>query len=243
MMLKNRFIKQLTSSFIDLLPIVVVVLVFQILVIRQPVPEMFSLIMGAFFVILGLTLFILGLQQSLFPLGESMAHAFARKGSVFWLMLFAFCIGFGASIAEPGLITISKEAARMASERNILPDSDAQRNQYALSLRFIIAFSIGLAVLLGVLKIIKGWPTYYFVLSGYTLVAIVSFFAPPEIIGFAFDAGGIATSTITVPLVIAIGVGLAAAIKGRHPITDGFGLIALAAVTSTVFVLLFGILR
>lgn len=242
-MFKNRFSKQLISSFCDLLPILSVVLVFQILVIQQPIPDVLRLLAGAFFVVIGLTLFVLGLEQSLFPLGESMAHAFARKGSLFWLLLFAFCLGFSAAIAEPGLIAVSDEAAKIASQGGILDDTDAARANYALGLRLTVAVAIGLAVLLGAIKIIRGWPAYGLILCGYLAIALLTPFAPAYIVGIAYDAGGIATSTITVPLVTALGVGLASSIKGRNPITDGFGLIAFAALLPMIFVILYGLAR
>jgi len=242
-MFKNRFSKQLFSSFRDLLPILVVVLVFQVLVIQQPVPDALRLLAGAFCVVIGLTLFVLGLEQSLFPLGESMANAFARKGSLFWLLLFAFCLGFSAAIAEPGLIAISEEAAKIASQGHILADTDADRSRYALGLRLTVATAIGFAVLLGAVKIIRGWPAYGLVLSSYLAIALFTPFVPAYIVGIAYDAGGIATSTITVPLVTALGVGLSSSIKGRNPITDGFGLIAFAALLPIIFVMFYGLLR
>lgn len=242
-MLKNRFIKQLLNSFIDLLPILVVVLIFQILVIQQPIPDVLRLMLGTLCIIIGLTLFVLGLEQSLFPLGEAMARAFARKGNLFWLLLFAFCLGFGAAIAEPGLTAISNEAAKIAGQGGMLADTDTARGDYALGLRLTVALAVGLALLLGVLRIIRGWPSYYLVLGGYGGVVVVTPFAPAEIVGIAYDSGGIVTSTITVPLVTALGVGLATAIKGRNPITDGFGLVAFAALTPMVFVMVYGILQ
>ncbi len=127
-MLRNRFIKQLFSSFLDLAPILAVVLIFQILIIGQPVPDVVNLIIGTLFVILGLTLFIQGLEQSLFPLGESMAYAFARKGSLFWLLTFAFCLGFGTTVAEPALIAIAEEAANIASKGGLIEQTDAAKD-------------------------------------------------------------------------------------------------------------------
>ncbi len=242
-MLKNRFIKQLVNSFLDLLPILAVVVVFQVLVIRQPIPDVFQLTLGMLFVVIGLTLFVLGLEQSLFPLGESMAHAFARKGSVFWLLSFAFCLGFGAAIAEPALIAMSTEAAKIASQGDSLADTDAARAGYAMGLRLIVALAIGFAIVLGVFRIICGWPLYYLIIGSYAAIALITPFAPADIIGIAYDVGGIATSTITVPLVTALGVGLAASIKGRNPIADGFGLVAFAALVPTIFVMLYGIVR
>ncbi|MFI3158371.1 MAG: DUF1538 domain-containing protein [Methylococcaceae bacterium] len=239
-MLKNPFIKQLFSSFLDLVPILAVVLVFQVLVIRQPVPDVGSLIAGTVFVILGLTLFIQGLEQSLFPVGESMAYAFARKGSLFWLLAFAFCLGFGAAVAEPGLISVAEKAATIASNGNRIEQTDAAKAGYALGLRIAVATSIGLAILVGVLRIIRGWPVYYPVVFGYVCIAVMTPFAPTEIIGIAYDSGGIATSSITVPLVIVLGVGLATAIKGRNQLTDGFGLMVFATLMATIFVMAYG---
>ncbi|MDD5277586.1 MAG: DUF1538 domain-containing protein [Methylovulum sp.] len=242
-MLKNRFIKQLFNSFLDLLPILAVVVIFQVLIIRQPIPDVLQLTLGMLFVVIGLTLFVLGLEQSLFPLGESMAHAFARKGSVFWLLSFAFCLGFGAAIAEPALIAMSTEAAKIASQGDNLADTDTARAGYAMGLRLIVALAIGFAIVLGVFRIICGWPLYYLIIGSYAAIALITPFAPADIIGIAYDVGGIATSTITVPLVTALGVGLAASIKGRNPIADGFGLVAFAALVPTIFVMLYGIVR
>lgn len=241
-MLKNAFIKQLFSSCLDLVPILAVVLVFQVLVIRQPIPDVGNLIVGTLFVVLGLTLFIQGLEQSLFPIGESMAYAFARKGSVFWLLLFAFCLGFGTTVAEPALIAVAQEAANIAGKANIIESSEEAINNYALGLRLTVALSVGFAILIGVLRIIRGWPLYYLIIGGYCGVIAMTPFAPPEIIGIAYDSGGVTTSTITVPLVTALGVGLATAIKGRNPMTDGFGLIAFASLMPIIFVMAYGML-
>ncbi|WP_019867424.1 DUF1538 domain-containing protein [Methylovulum miyakonense] len=242
-MLKNRFIKQLFSSLFDLLPILAVVLFFQIAIIRQPIPDVLHLVLGMLFVVLGLALFVQGLEQSLFPLGESLAYAFARKGSVVWLLVFAFCLGFGSAVAEPSLIAISNEAARIAGQGHIIADSELAKSDYALGLRLTIALAVGVAILVGVLRIIRGWPIYYPIIGGYVAVAAITPFAPKEIVGIAYDSGGVATTTITVPLVTALGVGLATAIKGRNPMSDGFGMIALAALLAMLFVMVYGIVR
>lgn len=239
--LKNRFIKQLMESFIDLTPILAVVLIFQLLVIQQPIPNISDLLVGTLLVIIGLTLFIQGLEQSLFPIGESMAYAFARKGSLFWLLTFAFCLGFGTTVAEPALIAVADEAADIASKGTIIANTNSAREQYAFGLRFTVALSVGFAILVGVLRIIRGWPLHYLMISGYCGVIFMTPFAPDEIIGIAYDAGGVTTSTITVPLVTALGVGLATAIKGRNPLIDGFGLIAFASLTPMIFVMAYGI--
>ena len=237
---KNRFIKQLLSSCIDLIPILAVVLIFQLFVIQKPVPDVANLIFGTLLVILGLTLFVQGLELSLFPLGASMAHAFARKGSLFWLLLFAFCLGFGTTVAEPALIAVADEAAEIAGHGGVIENSSQARADYSFGLRMTVAFSVGFAILVGVLRIIRGWPLHYLIICGYCGVLIITPFAPDEIIGIAYDSGGVTTSTVTVPLVTALGVGLATAIKGRNPMTDGFGLIAFASLTPMIFVMAYG---
>jgi hypothetical protein len=237
------FIKKLLSSFLDLLPILVVVVLFQIFVIRKPIPDLQNLLLGTLYVVIGLTLFIEGLEKSLFPLGESMAYAFARKGSLFWLLVFSFCLGFGTTVAEPALIAVVDEAARMAAKAGAIDNTEAAQKAYALGLRLSVAFSVGFAILIGVLRILRGWPLLYLIVAGYCSVLLITPFAPPEIRGIAYDSGGVTTSTITVPLVTALGVGLATSIKGRNPMTDGFGLIAIASLTPMIFVMIYGILR
>jgi uncharacterized protein DUF1538 len=239
-LIRNRFITQLFISFFDLLPILAVVVIFQVFVIQQPIPNVADLVFGTLLVILGLTLFIQGLEKGLFPIGETMAFAFARKGSVFWLLLFAFCLGFGTTIAEPALIAVADEAADIAGKGGVIKATAAAKMNYALGLRITVAFSVGIAILIGVLRIIRGWPLHYLIISGYCCIVVITFFAPDEIIGIAYDSGGVTTSTITVPLVTALGVGLSTAIKGRNPMTDGFGLIAFASLTPMIFVMVFG---
>lgn len=239
-LIKNRFITQLFVSFLDLIPILTVVVIFQVFVIQQPIPNVADLIIGTLLVILGLTLFIQGLEKGLFPIGETMAFAFARKGSVFWLLLFAFCLGFGTTIAEPALIAVADEAADIAGKGGVITATAAAKMNYALGLRITVAWSVGIAILIGVLRIIRGWPLHYLIISGYCSIVAMTFFAPDEIIGIAYDSGGVTTSTITVPLVTALGVGLSTAIKGRNPMIDGFGLIAFASLTPMIFVMVYG---
>ena len=238
---KNRFIKQLFSSFLDLAPILAVVIVFQTLVVKQPIPDVLSLITGSLFVILGLSLFVQGLEQSLFPIGESMAYAFARKGSLFWLLIFAFCLGFGTTVAEPALIAVADEAANIAGQGNIIEANETAKKDYALGLRITVALSVGVAIVIGVIRILRGWPLHYLIIGGYIIIVFMTPFAPADIIGIAYDSGGVTTSTITVPLVTALGVGLASSIKGRNPMLDGFGLIAFASLTPMIFVMAYGI--
>jgi hypothetical protein len=172
-----------------------------------------------------------------------MAYAFARKGSLFWLLTFAFCLGFGTTVAEPALIAIAAEAADIASKGNIIAHSSEAKSSYALGLRITVALSVGFAILVGVLRIIRGWPLYYLIIGGYCGIILITPFAPADIIGIAYDSGGVTTSTITVPLVTALGVGLATAIKGRNPMIDGFGLIAFASLTPMIFVMAYGVIR
>lgn len=239
-MLKNHFIKQLCNSFIDLVPILAVVFIFQVLIIKQPIADVASLIIGTLFVVLGLALFVQGLEQSLFPLGESMAYAFARKGSLFWLLSFAFCLGFGTTVADPALIAVINEAANIASQANIIGQSSDAKMYYSLGLRFTVALSVGVAILIGVLRIIHGWSLCYLLIGGYSIVLLMTLLAPSEIIGIAYDLGGVTASTITVPLVAALGLGLAITIKGRNPMLDGFGLIAFGSLTPMIFVMAYG---
>jgi len=171
-----------------------------------------------------------------------MAHGFARKGSLFWLLVFAFALGFSTTVAEPALIAIADEAAQVAAGGGMIEKTDESRQGYALGLRLTVALSVGAAIVLGVIRIIKGWPIQWFILGGYICVVIMTAFAPPEIIGIAYDSGGVTTSTVTVPLVTALGVGLAASIKGRNPMIDGFGLIAFASLTPMIFVMAYGMI-
>jgi len=237
-----KLLKFLLGSIRDLAPIIAVVLFFQLVVLQQPLPNVGQLLAGVVFVLLGLTFFIHGLEQGLFPIGESMAHAFARKGSVPWLLIFAFALGFGTTVAEPALIAVAAEAAKVAANGNLIDATQASQASYANGLRMSVALSVGIAILLGVLRILKGWPVQWFIIGGYILVVIMTAFAPEEIIGIAYDSGGVTTSTITVPLVTALGVGLASSIKGRNPMIDGFGLIALASLTPMIFVMAYGMI-
>lgn len=228
------------GSIRDLLPIIAVIGFFQLVVLQQPLPDFGNILFGMLEVVLGLTLFIFGLEMGLFPLGETMAHAFARKGSVFWLLLFAFCLGFTTTVAEPALIAVAGEAAEAAAGAGFIGADEAARQEYATGLRMTVAFSVGFAILLGTWRIIAGWPIHWMIISGYLIVVLLTGFAPREIVGIAYDSGGVTTSTITVPLVTALGVGLASSIKGRNPMIDGFGLIAFASLLPMIFVMIYG---
>lgn len=236
------FSLSLLGSLRDLLPIVLVITFFEAVVFQQ-MPEHFGqILVGLVFVVLGLTFFIYGLEQGLFPIGESMAHAFARKGSIFWLVIFSFALGFGTTVAEPALIAIADEAASIAAQGGNIENTEQAMQQYADGLRYTVAVSVGVAIVLGVIRILFNWSIQYMIMIGYIIVVIVTAFAPDEIIGIAYDSGGVTTSTITVPLVTALGIGLASSIKGRNPMLDGFGLIAFASLLPIIFVLVYGIM-
>jgi nitrogen regulatory protein PII len=226
----NFFIKLLKESFRDLLPIVIVILFFQIAVLQNIPDNWIATTIGMIIVGFGLAIFLQGLEIGIFPVGESLAKDFANKNSTFLVLTFGFMIGFGTTIAEPALSVIAQKAATISSGRI---DADI--------LRFVVAISVGLAILLGVYRIIKGHPIHYYIIAGYIAVVTVTFAAPAEIIGLAYDLGGVTTSTVTVPLVAALGIGLASSIKGRNPVIDGFGLIAFASLTPMIFVQIYGI--
>ncbi|MBC2703432.1 DUF1538 domain-containing protein [Desulfobacula sp.] len=241
-MITTIILKKLKQAFTDLLPIVLVIAFFQIFVLKQALPQMGEVLFGVLLVVAGLTLFVQGLEMGLFPIGEAMAHALARKGSLFWLLSFAFSLGFSTTVAEPALIAVAWEAAEIAGQGGLIEPSQESLKQYAFGLRMSVAFSVGLAILIGVMRIIRGWPIHYLIIGGYGVVMLMTIIAPKEIIGIAYDAGGVTTSTITVPLVAALGVGLASSIKGRSPLVDGFGLIAFASLLPMMFVMGYGLI-
>ncbi len=224
------------------MPIVLVIAFFQLVVLRQSAPQMGQIFGGAIMVLLGLTLFIQGLKMALFPLGEEMAYSFVKRGNLWLLLLFAFTLGFGTTVAEPALIAIADEAATVAANGGVIGNDNAAHDRYAIGLRLVVALAVGFALLVGVIRILKGWPVQYLIIGGYLGVVITTAFAPPEIIGIAYDSGGVTTSTVTVPLVAALGIGLANSIRGRDPLVDGFGLIAFASLTPMIFVMVYGML-
>lgn len=234
--------RHLVESFRDLAPILIVIVFFQVVVLRQPFPHLAETLIGVIFVLIGLTLFIQGLEQGLFPLGESMAVSFAERGSATWLLAFAFALGFGTTVAEPALIAVAAEAAKVAAGAGFIAADPEAQADYAFGLRLTVALSVGAAIVVGVLRIIRGWPIQYLIIGGYIMVVAMTSIAPREIIGIAYDSGGVTTSTITVPLVTALGVGLAGSIRGRNPMIDGFGLIAFASLTPMIFVMAYGML-
>jgi hypothetical protein len=232
--------KDAMGSVRDLLPIAIVISIFQIFVFQGSAAALLSMTTGALLVIAGLTFFIFGLRLALFPVGEGLAYSLAKKGSVFWLVVFAFMLGFGTTIAEPALIAIAAEAAEVAAGANAIEASEEAKSNYALGLRLTVALAVGIALVAGVIRILVNWSLPVMIISGYCLVLLLTTLAPPEIVGVAYDSGGVTTSTVTVPLVTALGVGLASSLKGRNPMTDGFGLIAFASMTPIMFVLAYG---
>ncbi len=234
--------KDALASLRNLLPIVVVISVFQVFVFREPVSGLMSMAIGGFVVVAGLTFFMFGLRLALFPIGEGLAHSLAKKGSVFWLVVFAFALGFGTTIAEPALIAVATAAAEVAAGAEAIASSVEAKDSYAQGLRMTVASAVGFALVLGVIRILADWSLPIMIISGYILVVLITTFAPDEVVGIAYDCGGVTTSTVTVPLVAALGVGLASSIKGRNPMTDGFGLIAFASLTPILFVLVYEII-
>ncbi len=229
--LLRQFVDTLLHAARNLLPIVLVVGLFQFVVLQQMPEGLGSMIVGLLIVVLGVALFLQGLEMGIFPIGKSLSDEFAAKGSLPWLMVFGFFIGFSAVIAEPALIAVAEQAETI-SEGLIDP----------WVLRLLVASSVGAVVSVGILRIILGWPLHWMMIGGYLTVVLVTFFAPEEIVGLAYDSGGVTTNIVTVPLIAALGLGLAASIRGRNPLIDGFGLVALAVMVPMITVQLYGIL-
>ncbi|HSP58539.1 MAG TPA: DUF1538 domain-containing protein [Halomonas sp.] len=225
------FAHALAHALRNLLPIVLVVVAFQALLLREWPEDGLGMIAGLLIVAVGVALFLRGLELSIFPVGKRLANQFARRGSMPILMLFGFAIGFSAVVAEPALIAVAEQASQISEGRI-----------EALTLRLIIASSVGLVMALGVFRVILGHPLHWYMIIGYIAVVTVTFFAPEEIVGLAYDSGGVTTNIVTVPLIAALGIGLASSIRGRNPLIDGFGLVALAVMVPMISVQLYGIL-
>jgi antibiotic biosynthesis monooxygenase (ABM) superfamily enzyme len=214
----------------NLFPIIAVVVFFQLVILQQMPENTLAMAIGLLIVAVGVALFLQGLELSIFPVGKSLSNQFARKGSVPVLLSFGFAMGFSAVVAEPALIAVAQQAEEV-SEGKIK----------ALTLRILVAVSVGLVVALGVFRTIFGYPLHWFMIIGYIVVVIITWFAPPEIVGLAYDSGGVTTNIVTVPLIAALGIGLAASIRGRNPLLHGFGLVALAVMVPMITVQLYGI--
>ncbi|MCG5515884.1 MULTISPECIES: DUF1538 domain-containing protein [unclassified Ectothiorhodospira] len=227
----REFYELLKHSFRNLLPIIVVVAVFQFAVMQQVPEDWLPMAVGLLVVVVGVALFLQGLEMGIFPIGKNLSNEFAKKGSLGWLMVFGFCLGFSAVIAEPALIAVASQA-EMISGGQIS----------ALVLRVLVALSVGGVVALGIVRIILGHGLHWYMIIGYLLVVIITFFAPEEIVGLAYDSGGVTTNIVTVPLIAALGIGLAVSIRGRNALTHGFGLVGLAVMVPMIAVQLYGIL-
>lgn len=225
----SRFANEFVKALSNLLPIVIVVTVFQVLVFRRVPDDPWTLVAGLLIVAVGIAVFLQGLDLSVFPVGRNLANQFVRSGALRLLLPFGFAIGFAASIAEPAVIAVA-EQAELVSEGRI----------NGLILRFVIAFSVGLVMVLGILRVLRGWAVYKLLIAGYGAALALTYVAPVEIVGLAYDSGGVTTNIVSVPLIAAIGLGLANSIRGRSQLVDGFGLVALCVMVPVIGVQLYG---
>ncbi|MCK5877771.1 MAG: DUF1538 domain-containing protein [Candidatus Marithrix sp.] len=230
----------LLETIRDVLPIIIIIFGFQLLIIRRPIVQLKKVLLGFIYVILGLAFFLQGLQLALFPLGELMAQQLTAPEFIYgqvenyvthwtdykWVYLFAAAIGFATTIAEPALIAVAIKANNVSGGTITI-----------WGLRISVAIGVAIGITLGVFRIVTGTPLHYYIIAGYIIVVIQTFFAPPTIIPLAYDSGGVTTSTVTVPLVAALGLGLAETIPGRSPLIDGFGLIAFASLFPIITVM------
>lgn len=199
----GRFAREFLKALRNLLPIVAVVVLFQWLVFRSMPDDPLTLVAGLLIVAVGIALFLFGLDLSIFPVGKNLANQFVRRGALGLLLPFGFAIGFAASVAEPAVIAIAEQAQLV---------SDGRIN--GLALRFVIAGSVGLVLVVGILRVLRGWPVHWLLIAGYAVVLSLTYVAPAEIIGLAYDSGGVTTNIVSVPLIAAIGLGLANSIRG-----------------------------
>jgi len=227
--LLRQFRHTFIESFINLIPILIIIIGFQLFVFQSVPENVTTIIIGFFIVILGVTFFLMGLDIGIFPLGNSLSSEFLERNSQFWFAIFGFCLGFGASIAEPAIIAVASQAGQI---------TNGQLDP--LTLRLIIAVSVGLITSFGILRTILGWSISKIIIVGYIIVLLITYFTPPAIIGLAYDSGGVATNVATVPLIVALGIGIASAINGRSVLKDGFGFVALAAITPMISIQLYG---
>lgn len=225
---------ELGRNFRDLVPILLVVAFFQLLVVGEPMEALERRLGGAFLALLGMTFFVRGLSMSLFPLGDELADGLTRRGSILLLLAFSFALGFGSTVAEPALAAVANQAADA-----VAGGAGEAGDKFSRLLRYSAAAAVGAAMALGVFRIVKGWPAIWLVLPGYALAAVLALWLPDLPAGIAFDAGAAATSAINIPLIIALGVGLASLIGGRNPLVDGFGLVALSSLAPMLVMLIF----
>ena len=239
----------LLATVRDVLPIAVILFGFQFLVLRRRIPHLKRVLSGFGFVLVGLAFFLLGLEEALFPVGKLMAQQLTDPAflgidvaaigdevakhwyAYYWVYIFAFMIGFATTVAEPSLIAVAIKASEVSGGA-IQP----------WGLRIAVAIGVAVGISLGAFRIVTGTPLHFYIIAGYIVVIIQTLFAPRSIIALAYDSGGVTTSTVTVPLVAALGLGLSATVPGRNPLLDGFGLIAFASLAPILFVLVYGIL-
>jgi len=224
----------------DVIPIAVILFGFQLGVLKRPVSQWRKVLLGFVYVIIGLTFFLVGLQLALFPIGESMANQLTTSAFLhpdgnntpfiwqdyFWVYVFAAAIGFSTTIAEPSLIAVAIKANQVSGGTIGIQ-----------GLRMSVALGVAIGITLGCFRIVVGDPIYYYIMAGYVVVVIQTFYAPKMIVPLAYDSGGVTTSTVTVPLVAALGLGLATNVEGRNPLIDGFGLIAFASLFPMITVM------
>ncbi len=225
------FYEDLRGALFDLSIIVGIIMFYQFAILQTVPDNLPAMVVGLMFVAVGLALFLRGLEMGIFPLGEDLSQQLASLSNRIWIIIFAFVIGFATTIAEPALIAIAAKA-------EIISNGEIS----AFTLRLVVAFSVGLAIVIGVYRIIVNHPIHWYIIVGYILVIGITYFSPEEIVGLAYDSGGITTSTVTVPLIAALGIGLTSSLKNRNPLVDGFGLIAFASVMPMIFVQAYGIL-
>lgn len=230
----NALIKQFRHTFVEsavnLIPILLIIIGFQLFVFQSVPENVISICIGFFIVIIGVTFFLMGLEIGIFPLGNNLSGEFLERKSIFLFALFGFALGFSASIAEPAIIAVASQAGEI---------TNGALNP--LTLRLIIATSVGLITAFGIVRTILGWNIAIIIIVGYVIVLVVTYFTPPAIIGLAYDSGGVATNVATVPLIVALGIGIASALQGRSVLKDGFGFVALAAITPMISIQLYGI--
>jgi len=238
MSLIHEVYQTIATTITDVMPIAAIIMAFQLVVIKKPVPNLGKVLAGFVYVLIGLSFFLLGLEKCLFPIGRMMAEQLTDPSFIAhathpdeldtrvilnwidykWVYIFAFAIGFSTTIAEPSLIAVAIKAHEVSGG-----------SIGVWGLRIAVAIGVAVGVSLGCYRIVVGDPIQYYIMVGYIIVVIQTWFAPKIIIGLAYDSGGVTTSTVTVPLVAALGLGLAETVPGRSPLIDGFGLIAFAS--------------
>ena len=237
----SSLVETFLSTLLDVFPIAAIIFGFQFFVIRKSVPNLKKVIIGMFYVLVGITFFLLGLEKALFPLGRLMAQQLTDPEFIetvrlttgvlhwqdyYWVYIFAFAIGASTTIAEPSLIAVAIKAHEVSGGAIGV-----------WGLRIAVAIGVAVGISLGAYRIVVGTPIHYFIIVGYIVVVIQTFFAPKLIVPLAYDSGGVTTSTVTVPLVAALGLGLAETVPGRSALIDGFGLIAFASLFPIISVM------